>query len=544
MANPPTPGPPGIAPSTETGHAPEADYPALLTGVRAQFARAAGVGEGRWFTTDAGGLYDLYLDRLPGERAFHACAACRRFIETFGGLAALTDQGAIEAAFWREAGAPPFYQPAMRAMAEAVGRAGVTGPFLTQATIWGKPLTGVWPHFSVSPDAPALGLGRLLTPHQTMAAKREDFRTVSTALDAFNPTLLHEALRVLKTDSVHMSERFVGPVQWLLDLHEKRRRARGAARDNVLWRAVASAPEGYCHPRASVIGSLLEDIASGAAFPDIRARFNAKVAPLVYQRPQAPPAAGNIAMAEKIVEQLGIGPSLERRFARLEELETLWRPAAPAPAGKSPGKSMGGVFRHLLPKARPAEGLALPPVTMTWVKFAATVLPGATRMELDVPATGAFIALTTAVNPAAPPVLKWDREGGRNPVAWYVYPNGSPASQWGLSAGWRNVTAVSALPTLWGPHPMPFLGQGAVLVLEGAADQGISGNALFPSFLRDDLHGIRATIEAYAGKATLHGREMASACGYDIRKSSGTINQDVRVMSGGQWTRYSIDRWD
>ena len=540
MAHPPSPNRPGVAASAAPLHEHEAAYAALLEAVRARFAHVAAKGEGRWFTTDATGLYELYLEGLSGERQTHACAACRRFIETYGALAAIREDGGLTPAFWEEARCPPFYQPAMRAMAEAVGRAGVTGPFLTLATIWGKPLTGAWPHFAVSPDAPARGLGRLLTPHQTMAAKREDFRTVSTALEAFSPTLLHEALRVLKTDSVHMSERFVGPVQWLLDLHEKRRRTRGTARDNVLWRAVASAPEGYCHPRASVIGSLLEDIASGAAFPDIRVRFNAKVAPLAYQRPQAPPAAGNIAMAEKIVEQLGIGPSLERRFARLEELETLWRPAAPAPAGKS----MGGVFRHLLPKARPAEGLALPPVTMTWIKFAATVLPGATRMELDVPATGAFIAFTTAVHPAAPPILKWDREGRRNPVAWYVYPNGSPASQWGLAAGWRTVTAISALPTIWGDQPMPFLGEGVMLVLEGAADQGISGNALFPSFLRDDLHGIRATIEAYAGKATLHGREMASACGYDIRKSSGTINQDVRVMSGGQWTRYIIDRWD
>ena len=537
MANSPSPGPSSGTAAAKARDMHAAEYAALLSGVRARFARAAEMGGGRWFTTDAAGLYDLYLSQLPGERQIHTCAACRRFIETFGALATLTDKGAIEPALWRETDVPPFYQPAIRALAEAVGRASVTGPFLTRATTWGKPLTGFWAHLAVEQAAPMPGLGRLLTPSQTMAAQREDFRTVATALEAFSPTLLHEALRVLKTDSVHMSERFVGPVQWLLDLHENRRRAKGAARDNVLWRAVASAPAGYCHPRASVIGSLLEDIASGAPFPDIRARFNAKVAPLAYQRPQAPPTAGNIARAEQIVEQLGIGPSLERRFARLEELETLWRPAAPE------ARSMGGVFRHLLPKPRTAA-LDLPPVTMTWIKFAATVLPGATRMELDVPDKGPFIAFTTAVDPAAPPILKWDREGHRNPVAWYVYPNGSPASQWGLTAGWREVTAVSALPTLWGDKPQPFLGEGAVLVLRGAVDNGISGNALFPSCLHDDLHAVRATIEAYSGAAILHGRETASACGFDIRKSSGAVNQGVRVMSEGRWTRYTIDRWD
>ena len=135
---------------------------------------------------------------------------------------------------------------------------------------------------------------------------------------------------------------------------------------------------------------------------------------------------------------------------------------------------------------------------MTWVKFAATVLPDAERLEFRVPDKGNFIALTTAAHPDAPPILKWDRPARRNPVAWYLYPNHSLATQWGLKAGWREVTAVAPLPTLWGDTPMPFLGEGVVLVLEGAADTLNPGNALFPSFLREELHGVRAVIEAHA----------------------------------------------
>ena len=115
-------------------------------------------------------------------------------------------------------------------------------------------------------------------------------------------------------------------MQWFRDLYDL---PKGRAGENLLWRAVAEAPAGYCHPKSAVTGSLLEDVAAGMAFKDIARRFNAKVAPLAYQRPQAAPSASNVQQAEKIVAQLGIAPSLERRFARLDEVQVLdWVPSA------------------------------------------------------------------------------------------------------------------------------------------------------------------------------------------------------------------------
>ena len=47
----------------------------------------------------------------------------------------------------------------------------------------------------------------------------------------------------------------------------------------------------------------------------------------------------------------------------------------------------GGVFGHLTPKAKPANPLTLPQQTMTWEKFARTVLPDAISIEAQVPAS-------------------------------------------------------------------------------------------------------------------------------------------------------------
>jgi hypothetical protein len=518
-------------------HDHDADFASLLASVSATF----GAG-GALFTTNAADLFDLYLKNLPAEQDVHTCTACRRFVETFGGLVSIGDDGHAASALWCSEDAPPFYRAAIKAMQSEVQRARVTGPFLSNEPRYGMPKTGAWTHFSVTPPRSALFKHGLLSPGQAMAAKREDFRTVASALGDFTPPVLTEALRLLESESLARSERFVSPVRWMLDLHTARAAARDArVRDNILWRAIAAAPDGYCHPRASVVGTLLEDIASGLDFAEVKRRFDAKLHPLQYQRPQAAPAAGAIAAAEKVVEVLGIAPSLERRFARLDDIDALWVPDAPKTSAPA-----GGVFGHLKPKDHASAPMAagMPPVTMTWEKFARTVLPGAVAMEVQVPAHGNFIGMTTAVHADAPPILRWDREDDRNPVAWYVYHGGSPAAQWGLRGNTRaNVAALSLLPTMWGQTPAPHLGEGVIIVIEGALDTRNEGNCLFPETLRDELHGARAVIEAYSKRAQREPPGGPAACGLDMRKG-GQAGYVLRVTSATGKTDYRIDRWD
>jgi hypothetical protein len=228
---------------------------------------------------------------------------------------------------------------------------------------------------------------------------------------------------------------------------------------------------------------------------------------------------------------------LERRFARLNEVKQVWRPK-PVPAA-----SGTGVFGHLVPKGTvKAKALNIPPTVMTWVKFAKTVLPNAETIEFEVPAHGAFIGMTTAVHADAPPIIRWDHEDERNPVAWYCYRNGSSASKWNLTPGWVTVLAVVPLPTLWGSRPMEYLHEGVMLALEGANDTKAGGNCLFPEILRPELHEVHATMEAYSKSARLGTASGPLAQGYDLRNGAATAK--LRVMQAGLWSPYTIDRWD
>lgn len=166
-------------------------------------------------------------------------------------------------------------------------------------------------------------------------------------------------------------------------------------------------------------------------------------------------------------------------------------------------------------------------------------------MEIHVPAHGGFLALVTAADPAAPPILQWDTDTHRNPVSWYQYMNGSWASQWGLTGGiFARVSLVTHMPFMWpGSIDNGNHGAGAIFIIEGAKDSRQSGSALFPEILRSEYHGVRSVLERYSRGAELEGRDEASACGLEIRK--GGTGPTVRVTSStGSVTEYKIDRWD
>lgn len=205
------------------------------------------------------------------------------------------------------------------------------------------------------------------------ATAREDHATLLRGLMEFPLEVARNARSLLSNDSLFRSEKCIGVARWLCDLHEQRRAARNVrVREALTWLAVASAPPGFCHIRTTMIGSLLEDLVAELPFAQVKARFDAKMHPLQYQRPTAAPSAGNIAQAEKVIAMLRAAGSLERRVARLADLKPVWT-ARSTSRDPAPEK---GVFSHLKPKGKgkASASVAAPAVTMTWEKLARTVL--------------------------------------------------------------------------------------------------------------------------------------------------------------------------
>lgn len=518
----------------------ENDFHGLLGRLQANFE--AQVGHQPLFTTDATDLWTIFLSAVPEKvRQHFTCGACRRFIEHFGHLVALDDSGRPHSPFWLESVASSSHSALLRPLRETVESAHVNGVFLSSQSIWGTPETGAWRHLSVRvPEARVFPRG-LLTAGQRMAELQEHHRCLNVALGEFQAEHLAQAQTVLQADALTRSEKFIGLVEWLIARQGERKLPWGR---HLIWKAVASAPAGFCTPRSSMVGSLLEDLEAGLPFETVKAKFDSKMHPLRYQRPQADPSEGNVKQAEAAFARLGLAPALERRFATLAEVPLTWRPPAQV------HNTATGLFSHLRTKQMAkALRLNLPNKTLTWVKFRDTVLPTAEKLELRVPdSSSAFSALVTAVHPDAPPLLQWDRPEQRNPVSWYFYHGQRAASSWGLTPGWVKVLGVTMKPSTWFGDRFAHHGQGVFFILKGARDTQNGSLGLFPECLRSELHGVRATIEAFSRSRKLEARDgepLASGIMFTPSGSDdSTWNLMLQVTNKGGVATYTLDRWD
>jgi hypothetical protein len=526
------------SPSQQEGTRDGSDYHRFLERLQANFAEH--VARRQLFTTNASGLWEAFLAALPeDQRQTNNCTSCRRFVERFGHLVTLDETGTQRSPFWSEHSASSENFAAVQRLREMVENAHVNGVFLSSAPVWGTPVTGVWRHMAVSVPQANLFRPGLLSASQKMAELQEHHRCLNVALSEFQAGLLEQARVVLQADALTRSEKFIGVVEWLLARQRERTLPQGR---NLIWKAVASAPAGFCTPRSSMVGTLLEDLAAGLPFETVKRKFDDKMHPLRYQRPQVAPSAGNIQQAEEAIAKLGLAPALERRFATLADVQLTWKPREEKP------EKAGSVFGHLKPKEEPwSADLQLPGKTLTWVKFRDTVLPTAEKMELRVPTSSpAFSALVTAVHPDAPPLIQWDSPEQRNPVTWYFYHHPSTASSWCLSPGYVEILGVTMKPNTWSGDRFAHQGVGVFFILKGARDTRNDNLGLFPEFLRGDLHGVRATIEAFSRSRKLaipEGEPLASGFMF-TPAANPSWDLELRVTSKGAVAAYRLDRWD
>lgn len=524
-------------------------YPQLLASIRNKFDDIVLNRNEPLFTTDAFGLYDLFLDNLsPEARQYYNCRTCRKFVEQYGGLVYIDmNNGSLHQALWDEKATPPFFRKAVSEICKRVQKSNVTGVFVPSGMHLGVEHTGSWNHMSVSLPANRVFYNELKTADQMFSEKREDFRILFDYAKRYSRKSLdtvRTAINYLDSGVLYRGEKFIPQAKWFLAVLQDFLGTRKWK--NLVWRRAATAPAGWCHIGNSVLGALIDDIAEGYSFNEIKARFESKMDPAQYQRPQAAPAEGNIARAESIVAKLGIENSLKRRFARLDEIKTLWKPSS------TEMKSPTGVFKNVKPKR--SYCLDVQPigksVTMTWEKFRRKVLPSALKIEYFVkPQNESYGAIVTAQDLSAPPIIKWDSSNNRNPASWYVYVGGSSPLRWDLSTnGYVDVTGISLQPSMWDDESDVYgNGKSVFFILNGAKDTGYrsSGAALFPGVLKSDLREVRSTIEAYSKTAVLGGYDTASACGLRLQSNSReSWNALFRVTTDNGIAFYCLDRWD
>lgn len=517
-------------------------YEELLACIRRSFNRAVRDNDTPLFTTDVSDLYDLLLENIPADaRQHYNCNACRHFVNKYGRLVTISPKTGKQIAVMWGSTVPEFFHPAVKAIKDIVESARITGIFITDEETLGYTKTGVWTHMAVEMPQKMVYRGRVNTAAQKRAEKDEDRRLLLNSITKYKQSEVESAVNLLRSDALFQAEKILPMAEWFLEVMKAA--AGKKLNGNIIWQRAATAPAGFCHIPANMLGTLLDDIREGYNVDSIKARFNEKMHPLQYQRPQAPPAAGNVQRAEEIIAKLGMENSLKRRYARLDEVTALWKlknEAKTAAGGVFAGVPIKGARRDV------QNGVEAPETAITFEKFRRTVLPTAKKMELQVSYHNEnYGAVVTAVDPEAPPIILWDMENERNPFSWYVYNGGSAPGHWGLSSGFTEVTAVVLQPNMWSStHPKLYPGEGAMFVLKGARDTRNPSACLFPAVLKGELREVRATIETFSRQSTLSGSEEGDVCGLLIQSGGKWLDVHLRVTTDVGIALYKIDRWD
>lgn len=491
----------------------------------------------QWFRSSVNpdALWEAYLSGFDDSeiRQQHNCHCCKTFIKKYGGLVYI--QGTeLHPVVWPTYTDTKLYTEPLNNMLKLFNDCNITYPFITTQKELGKPLDpSGWTHFWVKGG----GLGSLhsVKPNKEAAELATNKRMIEEFLPSTSLEMFSLVCEALKGDSIVSREKHQFMANWLKSAKRKYTSLNThAERRNYLWHLATTSPTGFCHAKNTVVGMFIQDLQAGKSVDEARHRLNAAMCPLQYQRPQAAPTAGNIRVAERLIAELGLERSLERRMATLEDIqEYVWTPAAMT-------EEQRGVFSHLLQKTKKLEIPSDSYINnVSWSVFARDVLPEARGMRVKMSETLPFYGLTAAVHPDAHPLFQWDSLEHRNSVAWYTYSMGSRPAQWGLAAGeWVEVVGVIRRPDLWNGRK----GEKddiRLFLVAGAKDTHNRSLALFPETLRRELYEVRSTIEAHSRSGKLQEVEKP-ACAVAV---AGRMPVLIEVAGEVLRRYYRIDRW-
>lgn len=508
------------------------------------------------FVVDPGPLmYPEFIDGLPEDvREEHNCRACADFIERTGHQVFISADGEVIPAYWDHTVVPAMYKPAVKAIQKRVAKGSIMFQLFTDREVIGTAYD-TFPHFHLKHECQAciVETTELENADQSKAFSREDHRNLLRSLFDFNITILRQVKHLLDNDQIPNGQIIADRLNWLIKIQIDLERAviGNGRRKNIIWRYVAEAPAGWCAVRGSILGKMLRSMKEGEELETIIAEFAERAKAENYMRATAAPTEGNLNRAEKIIASLDLKESLERRYAALDEVPTIWSPAAEkADAKHIKGAGVFDALRSSTKRKKPVEveNTTVDIVTVTFAKFRDKVLPNARKLEMYiVRGNGPFAGCMTAVHPDANPILQWDADDQRNPLSLYAYNGGSAPEHWGLTANtWVEIKGIMLAPYMMhneqahSKHP-----RGALLILDGARDSENTDLALFANTLRAELHEIRTTIEAYSNSATMgESPEGQLVQGFMLNDQQKGLRVRVRVTTDLGSAIYLIDRWD
>lgn len=371
------------------------------------------------FRTDVGGdaLVELYLASFPEgtnpifrTRTEHDGSYDKNVIRRIGNVVTIKN-GEITTV-WDLKGLEYPYDVVAKALADRVRAATVNSLFRinerklghveTYEHINGEVLT--WNHF-----------------HATVANRHFD-RSVSETIGAFNttvavfkrgldelsPAAFDVALDLIDSNSVYRGAEFRKGVAEFQKVQKAYRSMSEREQNAYLW---CNAGFPFARLRNTAVGTFLQDLSEGTMSIEAAVEaFGRKTDPTNYKRPTSIITKGMVDQAMKTIKELDLEPALERRHARLSDVnvnDVLWT------SGSARAVMKGGVQGLLEAEVtqRPSKDK---PEDISAADFFGGILPQASTLEVFVKNSMQknLMSVTAPVHEDVNPLFKWDNNFG------------------------------------------------------------------------------------------------------------------------------------
>ena len=380
---------------------------------------------------DPDALFEEFLKAFPEgtnllykKKTEHDCSCCKQFIRHVG-RAVTVDAAGVIRTIWDEAAktAPyPYNVVAQRLCKEVLAydivdlyrvssKEGSFGAVQTRSlnADTGKAMT--WDHFHTGPIPRHL---QAASPDQVRGDYRTTVQVFERGLVELLPSAVETVISLVEANNLYRGEEHKTA---LLEFQKAQQAylAKGSRGRALFTWTNAQGPAARF--RNTVIGTLVQDISEGRDVEHAVQSFESKVAPQNYKRTTAVITPGMVKKAMETIEQLGLEPALERRFAVIGDVsvnDVKWVDGAAKPLMK------GGIGEALMQHAAAANPRSSKDdeeraEEIKLDDFMTHILPEATGMEvlLQGKHLGNLMSLTAPVHAEPKQLFKWN-----NDFAW------------------------------------------------------------------------------------------------------------------------------
>jgi hypothetical protein len=413
---------------------------------------------------DKDAMWNLYLDSFPPganvvyrERREFDCSCCRHFVKAFGNVVAIKDNAVVT--IWDFDSGDAKYQPVLDALSAFIKSKPITDVFVTDTRSFGtekshEEVDGkvhTWDHFHAD-------LHKGMVVYSDLNAKRGELRDVRNvfqrSLEEITRDAIEAVLDLIAQKSLYKGEEWESVLKQFLKLHKEYHKIPDAR--PLLLGDVLSWGNLYCWKKSlevgpvigkiknHSIGVLLTNISEGMDLDEAVKKYEQIVAPTNYKRPKAIFTKKMVEEAQKKIQELGLEPSLERRYAALDDItvnNVLF-------ANRNAKKRMAGnVFDDLA-----GETSAVKPKTFDKLEevpvdiFIKDILPQATSVEmfLENKHLGNMVSLIAPKNADSKTMFKWN-----NNFSWAYKGNITDSMKERVKAAGGKVDGVLRFSICW-----------------------------------------------------------------------------------------------